>query len=494
MVNYRTLGADFSAGLRAPHYVNGRLLTAEDLQQEQQTQLERLAHTGRAAGYGIVEGFVVAAAANKTALQITAGIGLNRQGYVVHLAAEQVTLLVQPAAPDGTPVRRSGRFAACVDDGGEQPASTADGAYLLTAAPLAQLQGFAPRQACDGTATSTCANQWEVEGVEFKIIRLANYSSPTGNRAGRNRNLLAHWFYGSDALVTLMRDPFQFDAAYSGFDELPAADFTLCDLPLAVFYWADGQIAFVDQWAVRRRIMHAYPAAAWAANLSDQRRAEGEARFLQFQEQIAEVQAASGAATDAVRAVDRFAYLPPVGMLPVNPFALIVADVFEAALSERQQGQMRELGLTVAQVLARVRAGVLDTLGSRAVFNLEQFFGEFLPPAYSIVHEDLVHDRLHQSWVQPPIALPPPSTQGGLFDLTLADGTLVAVNDNNFGGILDNLSRRFAGTVFSHAAAATAAPPGGAAPASAIDLNPRRDQPRLPAAAGDLQPAARQRQ
>ena len=37
---------------------------------------------------------------------------------------------------------------------GEQPPSTAAGAYLLTAAPLAQLEGFVPRKACDGTGTT----------------------------------------------------------------------------------------------------------------------------------------------------------------------------------------------------------------------------------------------------------------------------------------------------------------------------------------------------
>ena len=97
--------------------------------------------------------------------------------------------------------------------------------------------------------------------MEFKIIRLANYQPPTGNRANRNRNLLAHWFYGSDELVTLIRDPLQFDANYTGFSRIAADDFTLCDLPLAVFFWNDNQISFVDQWAVRRRLVHPYPAA-----------------------------------------------------------------------------------------------------------------------------------------------------------------------------------------------------------------------------------------
>jgi len=460
MANFRTLGADFSAGLRAPHYTNGRLLTAEDLQQEQRTELERLAQVGRAAGYGVVEGFEVTAVANKTALRVSAGLGLNGKGQVVHLAAANVTLPIQPVVDDDSPIRRSGRFEPCTGTEGEEPPAAAAGAYLLTAAPLAQLEGFVPRQACDGTGTSTCANQWEVEGVEFKIIRLAAYQPPTGSRANRNRNLLAHWFYGSDEIVTLMRDPFQFDDSYTGFSRIAAEDFTVCDLPLAVFFWSGSQITFVDQWAVRRRLVHPYPATKWSANLSDQRLAEGQARFLQFQAEAADLQAAFGPQTDTLRAVDHFGYLPPVGILPVNPFELIVADIFDAALSERQTGLIHQLGLTVAQVLERVRSGVLNSLGDNRAYSLERFFGELLPPQYSIVHEDFVHDRLHQSWVQPPIPLPPPpSTLPGLFDYVLSDGSLVAVNDENFGGMLDNISSKFKGSVFTHAAAAAIATP-----------------------------------
>jgi hypothetical protein len=455
MANFRTIGTDFSEGLKAPHYTNGRLLTAEDLQQEQRAGLERLAQTGRAAGYGIVEGFQVTAAAGKTALKVTAGLGLNRLGQVIHLAADSVTLPVQPVASGEEPLRRAGRFEACAEPEGDQPPTTAAGAYLLTAAPLAQLEGFVPRKACDGTSTATCANQWEVEGVEFKIIRLVNYSPPTGNRANRNRNLLAHWFYGSQEITGLMRDPLQFPAAYTGFSDIAADDFTLCDLPLAVFFWANNQIRFIDQWAVRRRLIHPYPSAKWAANISDQRLAEGQARFLQFQEQAADLQAEYGPQTDTLRAVDHFGYLPPVGILPVNPFELIITDIFEATLSEQQMRLIIEFKLTVAQVLERVRTGVLNSLGDKNAFSLEAFFGELLPPEYQIVHEDFVHDRLHQSWVQPPIVLPPPPSPPGLFglfELVLSDGSLMAVNDDNFAGIVGNLSSKFKGSVFSMSA------------------------------------------
>jgi len=259
MANFRNIGADFSAGLRAPHYTNGRLLTAEDLQRDQEAILDRLAQLGKGAGYGVIEGFRVTAVSASRSLQVSGGTGINRRGDVVRLAAESVTLPVQPITDDGADVRRSGRFEACVGDDATPSATLDDGAYLLTVAPLARLEGFVPRQSCDGAETATCANQWEVEGVEFKIIRLTEYKAPTGNRRDRNRNLLAHWFYGSVALSQLMCNPFDFDQAYSGFANIAAADLTECDLPLAAFFWADDRIDFVEEWAARRRIHHPYP-------------------------------------------------------------------------------------------------------------------------------------------------------------------------------------------------------------------------------------------
>lgn len=448
MANFRKIGTDFTEGLRAPHYTNGRLLTAEDLQQEQQTQLEKLAHLGKAAGYGIVEGFQVSAVSNNSALKVTAGLGLNRKGHLVQLAADSVTLPVQPVTDEDGSLRRSSRFEEC-DDADDPTPTITSGAYLLTVSPLAQLEGSVPRKACDGTSTSTCANQWEVEGVEFKIIRLTDYKAPTGSRAGRNRNLLAHYFYGSDNIMELMHDPLQFPANYTGFSELSAEDFNECDLPLAVFYWSSNKIAFIDGWAVRRRLIHPYPAKKWTANISDRRQAEGQARFLQFQDHITDLQSQFGSQTDTIRAIDQFGYLPPVGILPVNPFELIVTDVFLSSITLEQKTRIAREEISLSDVLDHVRTAVLGALGSDDVFSLERFFGDFLPERYLIVHEDVIHDRLHQSWVQPPILLPPPAGIDKYFEYVTVDGTMFEVNETNFENILSNIDNNFVGYVYS---------------------------------------------
>lgn len=454
MVKFRNLGTDFTDGLQTPHYTNGRLLTAEDLQREQQAALERLSQLGTGFTAGVIDGFRVTMVAGRTGLQVTAGTGINRNGDVVRLNAKTIALPVQPIPVDANaPVRRSARFEGCEGDP-SQPgtAPVASGAYLLTAAPLAQLAGVAPRQAPDGTETATCANQWEVEGVAFKMIRLDTYQRPTGTRSNRNRNLLAHWFYGSSKINRLMLDLFDFDPNYAGFSDIPPEDYTPCDVPLAVFFWENSRISFVDEWAVRRRLSHPYPEKPWTANLSDRRVAEGEARFLQFQEHLDDLRASGGNTVNSIRAADHFAYLPPVGFLPVNPFELIVDDVFDDTLSERQQGLIAQFDLSVSQVRERVRTTVINSLGSNTLFRLDRFFGDYLPDNYQIVHEDEIHERLQLSWVKPPITLPaPPASQSGFFDLVLLDNNMLTVTDDNFASVFANLNP--SANVISHVSA-----------------------------------------
>ncbi len=241
-----------------------------------------------------------------------------------------------------------------------------------------------------------------------------------------------------------MHNPFEFDPAYNGFSKIAAADLDECDLPLAAFYWADNQISFVEEWAARRRLIHPYPASAWKANISDQRVAEGEARFVQFQTETADLQQRFGTKTGDIRAATHFAYLPPVGLLPVNPYELILVDAFAASLSEEQERAIAQFKLSNSQVFNRVRAGVLAASDQGAIFNLEHFFGDYLPDEYTIVQEDEIHNRLHQSWVQPAIQLPAPSASPSapvdrFFEFTLADRSSVAVTGENFRTVVGSI-------------------------------------------------------
>ncbi len=87
--------------------------------------------------------------------------------------------------------------------------------------------------------------------------------------------------------------------------------------------WTPGVgIRFVDMWSVRRRVTRRSPSAAWPEVVGDRRLAEGEAMFLQFQEQAEAIRRVSGGATTSMVATSAFRYLPPAGLLPIGgPFA-----------------------------------------------------------------------------------------------------------------------------------------------------------------------------
>src|SRR5438876_5724510 len=265
------LEANFNGGLQAPHYFNGRLLSAEDLQADQSATLTHESWLGRASGYGVIEGLMVTQVRGTASVQITAGTGLNRVGQFIRLPNDIVlSLLQQPAADQKAvngPVNDAGRFTTCDAPGpkiGENGTSSA-GAYLLTALPASRFEGQAPITPTVGNGSSSnsagCGSKWEVEGLQFKTIRLAAFTEWSngifqgGVSLNAMRNLLAHWCYGSPAQPELALDPFHFPASFGGIDLLAPADLAPGDLPLAVFYWPGETLAFVDAWPVRRRLV-----------------------------------------------------------------------------------------------------------------------------------------------------------------------------------------------------------------------------------------------
>ncbi|MCS6844213.1 MAG: extracellular solute-binding protein [Caldilineales bacterium] len=337
------LEATFVDGLRMPHYANGRLLSAEDLQADQAATLTRLSRLGQATGHGVVEGLMAAQVGN-TGVQVTAGLGVNRAGQLVRLPGA-VTLSLVPASGPAPAVLDAGLFADCAvapTNGGGS--SLADGAYLLTVTPVARLEGQAPLKATpSGSLPAGCAARWEVEGAQFKAIKLAAFGVGGSGATDKNRqNRLAHWCFGSDHLRRLPPDPFRFGDDYGGLATVAAADLTECDLPLAVFYWQGAKVAFLDPWAVRRRLVQLLPSADWRGVLSDRRVADAEARFLQFQDQVSRLLAAGNVA--ALKAADHFRYLPPVGYLPIRPPQFLVEHLVSHLLEQLKKTRFTGVG------------------------------------------------------------------------------------------------------------------------------------------------------
>jgi hypothetical protein len=220
--------------------------------------------------------------------------------------------------------------------------------------PASRFEGQVPITPAAGNAARSnvvgCGSKWEVEGIQFKIIPLADFAKVSGVNDTNRRNLLAHWCYGSAMQLDLALDPFHFPASSGGINALASTDLTPCDLPLAVFYWTGQAIAFVDAWPARRRLVRPdalvetidqrasgslpvkpqdvpFPLLglnlprSWKGVLGDERVALAQARFLQFQDHVQQLVDEKQANVAVMK--DYFRFLPPMGFLPVTLDSLL---------------------------------------------------------------------------------------------------------------------------------------------------------------------------
>lgn len=398
------VGSSFANGALLPNYMNGRLLAAEDLATGQSTLLRRDTMTGQAAGPGVVSGLWVTATA--TTVTVAAGLGLTPAGEPVSVPVAVTLPLSAAGTAAASPA--SGGFATCATAPGGAQAAIGTGAYLLTAMPACQPQGQAPMAVPPGSDTPVaCTAQWQVEGAQFKAIPLPLGTEVDGATVttANCRNLLAHWCLGTAQLATLGTDPFNFVPAYRGIDQLASTDLTPCDLPLCVFYWDAGAITFIDNWSVRRRITRPdVSAASWSGAVADQRAADGEARFLQFQDQVLDL--VSAGASRATVASNVFGLLPPVGFLPIA----MDTTGHDMALLERVNGDaaatagQRSTNVLPPAVLSGLTAG-LARLDPQSGFVASTFFGGLSTFFGGALSWDVVYFALRQSYFAAPLAV-----------------------------------------------------------------------------------------
>src|SRR5947209_1300984 len=371
MPNSWLLEKNFNGGLQETHYFDGRLLSADAFKADQDAVQTRLDWLGRATGYGIIEGLIVRKVqTSETQLSISKGLGLSYAGRVIRLPGDMTLSLTKSApAPVSTAAsaqQKTGTFTSAslvqqqqaTSNGNAAPASTGgiipEGVYLVTVLPVSQFEGLAPmRSSMGGVASGVsnapgCGSKWEVEGVQFKVIRLdtSNLSGLFANvpdiklddQGALRQNLLAHWCYGTLIVRDFGIHPFDFTDRYSPLDPNAAfiPDLSADDLPLAAFHWDGSRITFVDSWIARRRIVHpgavtgtnsSLQVGSWKAIMDDRRVADNQARFRQFQDQLDSIVAAGnkpGSGTDltTVKVRDSFTFLPPVGFLPVTQDSL----------------------------------------------------------------------------------------------------------------------------------------------------------------------------
>ena len=421
----RTVGHTFERADALPHFVDGRLLTAADLATGQATLRERDRRAGRAAGGGVVSGLRVTASA--TTVTVAPGLGLVASGEPVRLA-EAVTLPLA-AAVTAQPAT-GGVFSCCTPATPTSASPVGAGCHVLVARPADRLAGSAPAAGPPGSQAGGCGPAWEQGGVGFAVVAIPLPDTVCGVpvTAANRRNLLAQWCFGTERLATLGVDPFTGPPGYGGLDEL--ADLGADDLPLAVLHWDGAAVTFVDNWSARRRVTAPDPVAGpWSSVLADRRAADGEARFLQVQEQTAEL-IATGTAS-GVAAAETLPVLAPVGFLPVaqQPVVRAVSAVALRVERAEKRERLRRRGIDLDLADAgedgeedptlRLARSVGSTALRRIVLGASaQPLGGFQPVRFfgasaqcgGILDWDVVQFALHQSYAHAAVvvAQPPP--------------------------------------------------------------------------------------
>ncbi len=337
-----------SDGIRTTNFFNGRLLSAEDLRLEQETNRRKRQQLGRAIGAGIVQGLEVSIATSDSAgtqpvVAVNAGLAINREGETLALATRKEVALVRELEQLPTD---AGIFAACQPPQ-TTPITTGSGAYLLVMSPASGYEGRAPTSGLGNAAAIRpgCDSRYAVEGVRFGLIKLNISSIETVDPNIRTqistlqsqtdpaslamlRNLLAHLFFGTPERSGFARDPLRRieggSSPYVAFGALESLR-TLkllsdCDIPLALIYWTTSGIQFVDNWSVRRRPAPASPSLTWPLLVGDEDIVRGEAAFLQFQEHVSFLTRTGVPPSEllGIRVNTYFRYLPAAGIIPIG--------------------------------------------------------------------------------------------------------------------------------------------------------------------------------
>ena len=303
---------------RSVNFFNGRLLTGEDLTTEQQANRAARAALGQSLGSGVVYGFAVSRSTSSTlqtpVLTVTKGLALNLKGATLLLNSDVDVSLTQQAT---APAASSSAFQPCAPIQGGSYVS-GSGVYLLTVAPASEAEGLAQ---VSGTSTSTaaCNSDYTADGVQFRLVQIA-VSQTALSDPNHLQNVIAYQCFGVANWDTLLAASSGVSPSpYGLIDQLRQAQIlTNCEVPLATLYWTvSNGIVFVDMWSVRRRRLQPASISNWPLFVGDRRMAEGEAMFLQFQDQIGQL-IATQPNPGTIIGAQYFNYLPPVGVLPLD--------------------------------------------------------------------------------------------------------------------------------------------------------------------------------
>lgn len=299
--------------IRTVNFFNGRLLTGNDMSREQAARREADARIGLALGDGIANGFEVRFLGNiapggRPAAAVKPGVAVNRQGAMLCLKHEVQLALDRAAAPGVDNVACLFGDCAPLADGDYVAGA---GLYLLTVAPAFTSEGRAAVSGM-GDTSPRCALDVTVEAVQFRLLEIRDelFDADPGQPDFRNR--IAYEAFGVgvgpgwpadllgsgprvDDLIETMRGHGLSDG----------------EVPLALIAFTSAGHIFTDNWSVRRPISLRDPESVVSTISEPRRTGLGRAMFRQFQDEI------KGIANIGLTAArDRFAFLPPAGLIP----------------------------------------------------------------------------------------------------------------------------------------------------------------------------------
>ncbi len=297
--------------IRSVNFFNGRLLSGEDLKQEQQANRAWNERLGQAIGTGIVYGLEVSKAPTRegepSAVRIEAGLAINGFGQIVKLD-NSIDVSLALSANSSTTEFEGFKNCHPIKQGVE---ARGVGIYLLVMTPTEKGVGRAEVSGL-GNNPAACNIRDIAEGVKFRLVPLDEFKD-WNFEDKKLRNRVAYECFGlnDQELRTYRSNPFVFPPPRYGLIEkyLEKKLLTGCDVPLAIIHWTAKEIKFIDMWSVRRGLIASAANKDWEPLLGSRRLREAEALLLQFEEQIRE-------SSVDVRAISHFDYLPPAGLLP----------------------------------------------------------------------------------------------------------------------------------------------------------------------------------
>lgn len=157
--------AFITEGLAHIAFWNGRVLTAEDLRDEQLANHLARRQLGRALGSGVAHGMRVSTSATLGQINVSAGLAIDTLGQVVELPVDvTVSLVVPPETAHGDDL-----FTVCQPLASNSPTGT--GVYLLVVRPATRSQSSVAGVSAFGNGVATeCGPKYTVDGISFRLV------------------------------------------------------------------------------------------------------------------------------------------------------------------------------------------------------------------------------------------------------------------------------------------------------------------------------------